>query len=937
MGEDPRRRGAPSSAVIAILDQVTEALEESSGSHTETLALVARATGARLEASCLIWLLDGSGHYLDAAAFYDPDPGRKHLVELAGSGARHLCSTELFARVLASAVPTTTSGFRWQDIPGWADPDAAAGLALSGEAVLTLVTLRARDHAVGVLGLMRSPALDSLSDLDHSLLRHLGERLAAALDDREVAVAIEDERRGRHREEIAERAAEANLALVARGGPVLLLSCDRDGLLTVVEGGLVPRLGHGLDSGLGRRLTELFPDDGAVADLTRRGLSGESPTGVQLTIDGVSLEASAAPIRGDDGSVEGFTVVAVDISARVAAERVMLAAARRQAALVDHASDAIVVLGAADTISYVNPAAERLLGYPWRAGDTLDLVGLVHPEDRDKARSAIATARSHPSIQTPVELRILHASGDNRIISVRYDDLTSDASVGGFVVFLHDVTDERSTEDRILATADRQAALADLGRWALAGLQFSGLLEDAISVLASQLSIDVVHVFEVLSDTDFLTLSANHGHDVGPGELLSADPTSSPASFAVVTQETVTCEDLALEQRFDVPDLWARAGIVSLLEVPIPGQENPFGVLGVGRRHKESFVDEDVNYVKAVAYVLAAAADRQRSELAIREQVLHDPLTGLPNRLLLADQNVRSEASAVARMPMSSVARTLFVFDIDRFKEINDTLGHGTGDVVLIEVARRLNSIGPPMEVVARLGGDEFAVIAQGVGGPESEDDLARHILSVIAEPLDVGGVSLRLRGSVGIASGDLDQKGEPLELSGLLRRAEAAMYQAKSDHDGVRRYSDDLERSSLSRLALASELADAIEQGQLTLDYQPKVLSEGGRLAGVEALVRWNHPTRGLLLPDVFIPLAEQTGLVREMTNWVLARGLAECASWHRGGWSLPVAVNLSAATVHDPALGDTVMAAVARSGLPASALELEITESAVMLDPEG
>ena len=162
-------------------------------------------------------------------------------------------------------------------------------------------------------------------------------------------------------------------------------------------------------------------------------------------------------------------------------------------------------------------------------------------------------------------------------------------------------------------------------------------------------------------------------------------------------------------------------------------------------------------------------------------------------------------------------------------------------------------------------------------------------------------------------------------------------MYQAKSEHQGVRRYSDDLERSSLSRLALASELAEAIDQGQLRLDYQPKVSCSGGTVRGLEALVRWQHPTRGLLLPDVFVPLAEQTGIIRELTNWVLLRALAECASWHRAGHLLPVAVNLSAGTVHDPGLLDAVMSAMARAGLPPEALELEITESAVMRDPVG
>ncbi len=162
-------------------------------------------------------------------------------------------------------------------------------------------------------------------------------------------------------------------------------------------------------------------------------------------------------------------------------------------------------------------------------------------------------------------------------------------------------------------------------------------------------------------------------------------------------------------------------------------------------------------------------------------------------------------------------------------------------------------------------------------------------------------------------------------------------MHLAKAEHRGIRHYSDELERSSLSRLALASELADALDKNEFHLDYQPKIDARTRIVAGVEAVVRWRHPTRGLLLPDVFVPLAEQTGMIRELTSWVLQEALSACAGWHRAGRLIPVAVNLSAATLHDPELMDAVTTAVSRSGLPPESIELEITESAIMFDPEG
>jgi diguanylate cyclase (GGDEF)-like protein len=339
---------------------------------------------------------------------------------------------------------------------------------------------------------------------------------------------------------------------------------------------------------------------------------------------------------------------------------------------------------------------------------------------------------------------------------------------------------------------------------------------------------------------------------------------------------------------------------------------------------------------------LQAAVARERSrrrqvEGDIRAQAASDPLTGLPNRFLLADHSAGGATPPGAFPPLSGADRTVLVLDIDRFQEINDTLGHAIGDVVLLEISRRLGRFGEPVELVARLGSDEFALVARRAGSPEADEQLAAQLLSVLGEPFDVGGAKLRLRASIGIAPGDVDDAGNPLAVPVLLGRAESAMYQAKREHARVRRYSDNLERTSLLRLTLAGELAEAIDHDQLQLDYQPKVATLSGQVTGVEALVRWMHPTRGLLAPDVFVPLAEQTGVIGELTNWVLDRALAECASWRRAGFLMPVAVNLSGGTVQDASLPDTVMAALGRAGLPSEAIELEITESAVMRDPVG
>ncbi len=934
-----------------VLCRLSEALAESRGGLPAVLDLASRAASAVLGGCCLVWDIAPSGRELVLASVHDPDRARAECVRHVFGHVRHPLGQSLLAQVMLSAVPVVFDPVPWGELGGWEDDTSVEALAEMGPGSLVAVPLNARSLPVGILGVV-SPARRASASSDddgdddpageQALLREIGDRVAVAIDNARLLEAIEREQEERRRLETAAGTREIMLAALCGAAPFLLFSCDANGTLLHLDGDLVGRLAEGTGPFRGKGLLAVLGRHAAIADLAGGALAGgeERHERVRLEED-LELEAWVVPIHGRDGELNGCAGLLVQSSpaGAVAGE-----ADRRQAALVEHASDVIIVMQPDGRVRYANPAARRVLGYDWKEGDVVDVLSLVHPEDHDRCRDEIRAALHRPGTQEPVVYRLRHADGSYRLVHSIGNNLLGDPAVGGVVVTLRDITDESSASERARMNADRQEALADLGRWALAGLAFDDLVADAMEVLAEHCRADVVHVFDALPDADFLSLSACLGDELGRSELLSADPTSSPASYALGTQETLECSDLRHEERFDVPELWTRPDLASVIEVPVPGADMPVGVLGIASRLPGAFSAEDVNFVKAVGNVLASAMARTRAETAIRQQALQDPLTGLPNRLVLADH--LSEASSLAgNLPaMSGADRTVFVLDLDRFKEINDTLGHAVGDLVLLEVARRLRRLGEPVEIVSRLGGDEFALVArlpqhdeERLASRAEEDALAAHVLSIVGAPLDVGGVNLRLRASIGIASADVNREGKALEVPALLRRAEAAMYQAKSEHQGVRRYSDDLERSSLSRLALASELAEAIDLGQLRLDYQPKVRCADGGVAGVEALVRWQHPTRGLLLPDVFVPLAEQTGIVRELTGWVLQRALAECAAWHRAGHAIPVAVNLSAGTVHDPSLLESVMTATTRSGLPSAAVELEITESAVMRDPVG
>jgi diguanylate cyclase (GGDEF)-like protein len=307
-------------------------------------------------------------------------------------------------------------------------------------------------------------------------------------------------------------------------------------------------------------------------------------------------------------------------------------------------------------------------------------------------------------------------------------------------------------------------------------------------------------------------------------------------------------------------------------------------------------------------------------------QANHDSLTSLPNRKLLVEQlgealQQREDGQSVA----------LFVLDLDRFKEVNDTLGHQTGDQLLRIVSERLRDAVRPADTVARLGGDEFAVLLSGIRDEESALDVARRIGVALAEPFQLDGMLLELEASVGVALAP--QHGTDVEQ--LMRCADIAMYVAKDERTAVETYAASRDRHSANRLGLLGSLRRGIDEGELELHYQPKVSLSSGSVTGVEALVRWRHPQRGLVFPDDFVPLAEHSGLMHRLTAHVIDTALAQAAEWWSVGLQVPVAVNVSARDLHGPALAQTVASGLARHDLPASALRLELTERVLMAEP--
>ncbi|MEE1838969.1 MULTISPECIES: bifunctional diguanylate cyclase/phosphodiesterase [unclassified Streptomyces] len=309
------------------------------------------------------------------------------------------------------------------------------------------------------------------------------------------------------------------------------------------------------------------------------------------------------------------------------------------------------------------------------------------------------------------------------------------------------------------------------------------------------------------------------------------------------------------------------------------------------------------------------------------EEQLRDPLTGLPNRQWLLERTW----TALEDAESAGARAALVLIDLDRFRAVNDTLGHLAGDRLLLQIAERLRLALPRGAEAARLGGDEFAVLLPTADSTTSAQRVARHLVAELSSPLDLDGLTLVLEASAGVAV----YPDHALDAEGLLRRADVAMYQAKRDRTGVEVYESKRDSNTPDRLGLLGDLRRALDAGEVELHYQPKVRFDG-QVAGLEALVRWVHPERGRVPPDEFIAIAESSGLMPHLTEYVLETALAQVARWRAQGLFVPVAVNVSPRDVHTPGFAGGVAARLARHGVPAGALQLEITEHVLLEDPQ-
>jgi len=582
---------------------------------------------------------------------------------------------------------------------------------------------------------------------------------------------------------------------------------------------------------------------------------------------------------------------------------------------------------------YVSPQVEEILGYPPEdfVRDPGLWASLLHSEDRDRVLAVETQQDLGSRDTTPVEYRIHTREG--KVVWI-HDEAVLEADEDGVPVWhgvIYDVSERKQTEGDLQRALSQQAVVARLGERAMQNSDPQEMMEAATELIGK---VDGVHsacIWELARDGRRLNLRAGlEGAVVGAGRRVSASR-DSHAGSALDSGTHAIVADWDQETRHTMPPVLRVFGAASSLAVVIDGKNRPFGVLDVHATEPHRFSAKDVPFVQAAANVLADAIERHAADQALRYRVLHDSLTGLPNRLSFVD----ALGESLAKASVSGSPVGILFLDLDHFKLINDSLGHHAGDALLRAVAPRLRSHLRPGDVVARFGGDEFGILIDRLADEGEALAIADRVASAFAQPFSLDGVDHFVSASIGVAVARAsEERIANAEL--LIRDADAAMYRAK---EGGRArcvlFDAEMRAGAMRRLEVERELRHAVERDELALHYQPVVNLRSGDTTGLEALVRWRHPERGMLDPAEFVSIAEDSGLIEPIGRWVQERACRQALEWHQlrpDARPLDVAVNLSARQVAHRDLPAVVEEVIARTGLDPIHLRLEITEGVLV-----
>jgi len=561
-------------------------------------------------------------------------------------------------------------------------------------------------------------------------------------------------------------------------------------------------------------------------------------------------------------------------------------------ALIEQSSDGIVLVGPDASIVYASPSTARILGYSADEIVGMKTFDLIHPDDQHAASQTMAALLTQPGSTHINYRRLRRKDGTWRWIESTNTNLLLEPTVRAIVVNYRDVTERRLADEALKESEER----------------FRSIQESALDAIITMNPEGLITSWNPQAETTFGWTS-----DEVVGHLLSDTivPTQHRDAHSQGLQRFLaTGEGEVINKRIEITalDRVGREFPVEVAVVPL-------------------YREDTVSFCAFIRDI----RERKKAEETIRHLAYHDVLTGLPNRALF-EERLGIEL-AQARRSRQKVA--VMCLDLDRFKIVNDTVGHGAGDQLLQEVANEFAQTIREGDTVARVGGDEFSFLLTGIERAEDAAVVAERVLSIIRRPRMIAGQEFRVTTSIGITIFPRD--GE--DAVSLIRNADTAMYRAKErGRDNFQVFTPAMEATLLEVLALENDLNHALEREELVVHYQPVMDIKSGRIVGGEALLRWQHPERGLVGPDEFIPLAEETGLIVPIGEWVLRQACAQGKAWQDAGLgTLRVTVNLSARQVEHPGLVQLVAEVLKESRLPPQCLHLELTESAVMRHVES
>jgi diguanylate cyclase (GGDEF)-like protein/PAS domain S-box-containing protein len=652
----------------------------------------------------------------------------------------------------------------------------------------------------------------------------------------------------------------------------------------------------------------------------------------------VCMDVNVIPIHDSQGAVVGVLGTTEDITQRVQIEEDLRQAEAKYRSIFENAVEGIFQTSLDGTFIIANPMLAMIYGYDSPAE-------LIQSVTQIQSQLYVDPDRRHQFVRQILEQGVIKGfesqvyRRDGSIIWISESArpvFHPEGHLIGFEGTVEDISQRKQAEAQLLQRDELLQGVAEATDALLSNPDLEAALRHSLGILGQAAGVDRIYLFQYTAPPvegeptvrECCQWSAHSESSLRcdpnlPVFLSQPDFTGWLEGLLADKTLNGSIEDFLTAQQ---ELLYSPVGI-TLLMMPIQVNEVFWGFIGLsdcqGQRH---WSRAERSILMAMAGSIGAALERQQVEEQIRYQALHDPLTALPNRTLFTDRL----SVALAHAQRSREQLAVLFLDLDRFKTINDTLGHAIGDQLLQVVAERLLRCLRQGDTVARWGGDEFTLLLPQLESPEQAIKAAQRILQALTPVIQVEAHELYITGTFGIAV--YPQNGEDAET--LIKHADAALYRAKDQgRNHVLLYTSSISSQASARLSLDNSMHRALERQELILHYQPLVEVKTGRITRMEALLRWQHPEQGMIPPGQFIPLAEENGLVVPIGEWVLRTACRQAMAWHKSGFdSLCVAVNLSARQFQHSNLITAVSEILKETGLPAASLDLEITEGLVM-----